>query len=39
MKKQIGRRTIELVQGDITEMDTDAIINAAILIFVEMQDQ
>ncbi|MFH1539595.1 MAG: macro domain-containing protein, partial [bacterium] len=29
MKKQIGARTIELVQGDITEMETDAIINAA----------
>lgn len=29
MKKQIGRRTIELVSGDITDMDTDAIVNAA----------
>jgi len=29
MKKIIGQTTLELVQGDITEQDTDAIINAA----------
>ena len=29
MKKTINKLTIELVEGDITEMDTDAIVNAA----------
>ena len=29
MKRQIGETTLELVQGDITEMETDAIVNAA----------
>ncbi|MBF0509132.1 MAG: macro domain-containing protein, partial [Deltaproteobacteria bacterium] len=29
MKTEINGRIIELVQGDITEMDTDAIVNAA----------
>jgi O-acetyl-ADP-ribose deacetylase (regulator of RNase III) len=29
MQVQINRATIELVKGDITEMDTDAIVNAA----------
>ncbi len=29
MKVEIGGRTLELVEGDITEMDTDAIVNAA----------
>ena len=29
MKYEVGFRSIELVQGDITEMDTDAIVNAA----------
>jgi len=29
MKKQIKNRTIELTKGDITEMETDAIVNAA----------
>jgi O-acetyl-ADP-ribose deacetylase (regulator of RNase III) len=29
MQVQINRTTLELVQGDITEMDTDAIVNAA----------
>jgi len=29
MKKQIKNRIIELVKGDITEMETDAIVNAA----------
>ncbi len=29
MKKQIKNRVIELVKGDITEMETDAIVNAA----------
>ncbi|MDZ7413051.1 MAG: macro domain-containing protein, partial [candidate division KSB1 bacterium] len=29
MKATIHNTTIELVQGDITEMDTDAIVNAA----------
>ena len=29
MKKTINKSTIELVEGDITEMDTDAIVNAA----------
>ncbi|MBM4432544.1 MAG: macro domain-containing protein [Chloroflexi bacterium] len=29
MKKQIGKVTLELIQGDITEMATDAIVNAA----------
>ncbi len=29
MKLQINKSTIELVQGDITEMQTDAIVNAA----------
>ena len=29
MKVQVGGSTIELVQGDITELDTDAIVNAA----------
>jgi O-acetyl-ADP-ribose deacetylase (regulator of RNase III) len=29
MKTRIGRTSLELLQGDITEMDTDAIVNAA----------
>jgi len=29
MKVEIGNSSLELVQGDITEMDTDAIVNAA----------
>jgi len=29
MKVQVGSSTLELVEGDITEMDTDAIVNAA----------
>ncbi|MDH7602092.1 MAG: O-acetyl-ADP-ribose deacetylase [Armatimonadota bacterium] len=29
MKKQIGNCTLELVQGDITQQDTEAIVNAA----------
>lgn len=29
MKKTVNHSTIELVAGDITEMDTDAIVNAA----------
>ncbi len=29
MKKQVNNRIIELVKGDITEMETDAIVNAA----------
>ncbi len=29
MKKQMNKATIELVEGDITAMDTDAIVNAA----------
>ena len=29
MQMEIGSRRIELVEGDITEMDTDAIVNAA----------
>ena len=29
MGKKINRSTIELLEGDITEMDTDAIVNAA----------
>ena len=29
MKKTINKSVIELVEGDITEMDTDAIVNAA----------
>ncbi len=29
MDVKIGNRTLELVEGDITEMDTDAIVNAA----------
>jgi O-acetyl-ADP-ribose deacetylase (regulator of RNase III) len=29
MKKAVHQSTIELVQGDITEMDTEAIVNAA----------
>lgn len=29
MKVKINDRTLELVEGDITEMDTDAIVNAA----------
>ena len=29
MKRQIGKVTLELVQGDITEIKTDAIVNAA----------
>jgi O-acetyl-ADP-ribose deacetylase len=29
MKLNIGKRVIELLDGDITEMDTDAIVNAA----------
>jgi O-acetyl-ADP-ribose deacetylase (regulator of RNase III) len=29
MQRHVGRSTIELVQGDITELDTDAIVNAA----------
>ena len=29
MKREINRSVLELVQGDITEMETDAIVNAA----------
>ena len=29
MDVNIAGRTLELVEGDITEMDTDAIVNAA----------
>lgn len=29
MKVNIGNRVLEMVQGDITEMETDAIVNAA----------
>ena len=29
MKLNVGKRILELVDGDITEMDTDAIVNAA----------
>ena len=29
MKKNINKSIIELIEGDITEMDTDAIVNAA----------
>ena len=29
MQRKVGRTLIELVQGDITELDTDAIVNAA----------
>lgn len=29
MRKQIGNCTIELIQGDITQQDTEAIVNAA----------
>jgi len=29
VKRQIGNSTIELVQGDITQQDTDVIVNAA----------
>jgi len=29
MKAEIGNRVLELLDGDITEMDTDAIVNAA----------
>lgn len=29
MKKRIGRTVIDLIMGDITEMETDAIVNAA----------
>jgi O-acetyl-ADP-ribose deacetylase (regulator of RNase III) len=29
MKVQIGKSALELVEGDITEMETDAIVNAA----------
>ena len=29
MKLTVGKTTIEIVQGDITEQDTDAIVNAA----------
>jgi len=29
MKVEIGGKTLELLEGDITEMDTDAIVNAA----------
>ncbi len=32
-EKVIGEKTIRLVQGDITERNVDAIVNAAILIF------
>jgi len=29
MEKQIGNVTIRLVEGDITELDVDALVNAA----------
>jgi O-acetyl-ADP-ribose deacetylase (regulator of RNase III) len=29
MEKRLGNRTIELIRGDITELDVDAIVNAA----------
>jgi len=29
MERKVGKSTIQLVQGDITELDTDAIVNAA----------
>ena len=29
MKAQVNRTTLELVEGDVTEMDTEAIVNAA----------
>ena len=29
MKKRFGKTVIELIEGDITKMDTDAIVNAA----------
>ena len=29
MKRTIGKATVELLQGDITDLDTDAIVNAA----------
>lgn len=29
MKLEVGNRTLELVEGDITEMNTDAVVNAA----------
>lgn len=29
MRVQVGERTLELVEGDITKQDTDAIVNAA----------
>jgi len=29
MKKRFGKTIIELIEGDITELDTDAIVNAA----------
>ena len=29
MKVNVGTRVLELLDGDITEMDTDAIVNAA----------
>jgi len=29
MKRTVNRTTLELIQGDITEMETDAIVNAA----------
>ena len=29
MKVEIGKATLELLQGDITNQDTDAIVNAA----------
>lgn len=29
MKKRFGKTVVELVKGDITELDTDAIVNAA----------
>ena len=29
MKTKVGKTELELIQGDITEMDTDAIVNAA----------
>ncbi len=29
MKRQMGNAVLELLQGDITELDTDAIVNAA----------
>jgi len=29
MERRIGNTTLELVEGDLTEMDTEAIVNAA----------